>query len=213
MQLDFTVNGLVSTEYALSEEQIEQRIINAITEALSSDCTIDDMHTEVFDRFLTKKNLKLRIEPYTRHEQFFEDGNDENGLAEHTGAEMYVLVDCDGFDYVGESHTFGYWKNSGYPIENLADYEQENAPKLTASMKPQVKKSWEEGANAYHKALGLSENPYEEGTSDYHSWDASWKNSFESDFDKQEDFEDCDSQDLGGTGHGDISYSDADSGL
>lgn len=168
MQLDFAVNGLISTEYALSEGELEQRIINAITEALSSDCTIDDMHTEVFDRFLTKKNLKLRIEPYTRSEQFFEDGNDENGLAEHTGAEMYVLVDCDGFDYTGESHTFGYWNNSGYPIENLADYEEENSP---------VKKSWEQGANAYHKGLNLSDNPYKQGNENYLSWDASYRQS------------------------------------
>lgn len=41
-------------------------------------------------------------------------------------------------------------------------------------MKTQVKHTWEEGANAYHKGLSLSDNPYAKGTADFKSWKAAF---------------------------------------
>ena len=40
-----------------------------------------------------------------------------------------------------------------------------------------IKTTWEEGANAYHKGLTLLSNPYIKGTDDYNSWKASYLNS------------------------------------
>ena len=47
MDFELQICGLLSTEYALDREQLEQRLIDAITAALKSDCIIGDLHVNV----------------------------------------------------------------------------------------------------------------------------------------------------------------------
>ena len=46
MNFELNISTLISTEYALTKEQLETRLQQAI-ELCTKDCKIDDMHIEV----------------------------------------------------------------------------------------------------------------------------------------------------------------------
>ncbi len=46
MILEINIDGLISTDYALTAEQIENRLREAIQSCLK-DCTIEDLHVNV----------------------------------------------------------------------------------------------------------------------------------------------------------------------
>lgn len=47
MNFNIEISALINTEYALDNKQLEQRLIDAISAVLKSDCTIEDMHVNV----------------------------------------------------------------------------------------------------------------------------------------------------------------------
>lgn len=47
MEFNIEISALISTDYSLDNTQLEQRLIDAISAILKSDCAIEDMHVNV----------------------------------------------------------------------------------------------------------------------------------------------------------------------